>query len=41
MDVKKIIGLVIAAVLAIAGSVVGYNFKGDVCGEPAPASVAE
>lgn len=41
MDVKKIIGLVIAAALAIAGSIVGYNFKGDVCGGEKAAAVAE
>lgn len=41
MDWKKVVGVVIAALLAIAGSIAGYNFKGDVCGEPAPAAVAE
>jgi hypothetical protein len=41
MDWKKIVGVVVAALIAVAGSILGYNFKADVCGEPAPAVVAE
>jgi hypothetical protein len=39
MELKKVIGIVIAAVLAVVSGLVGYNFKADICGEAAPAAI--
>jgi len=37
MDYKKVIAVVLGIVLSIAGALLGYNFKSDICsGEPIP-----
>jgi hypothetical protein len=41
MDKNKLIATIVGVLLTVAGSIFGYNYKGDVCGEVAPAAQVE
>ena len=39
MDKNKLIAAIVGVLLTVAGTIFGYNYKADVCGDVAPAQV--